>query len=76
MNYLLQFLSTTDQQYRSYSIYGLSMPDESKVIYRDLLKIQREWLIRKNKETAELDEGIIKQHLIFLDMKEGRLDFI
>ncbi|RYD86124.1 MAG: Na+/H+ antiporter, partial [Sphingobacteriales bacterium] len=55
---------------------GVVMPEESKVIYRDLLNQQRVWLISKNKEDKTIDEEIIRKHLLYLDLEEEKLQFI
>jgi CPA1 family monovalent cation:H+ antiporter len=54
----------------------LLMPEESKVVYRDLLNIQRVWLINKNTEDRSIDEEIIRRHLLFLDLEEEKLQFV
>lgn len=54
----------------------LLMPEESKMVYRDLLNIQRVWLINKNTEDTSIDEEIIRRHLLFLDLEEEKLQFI
>jgi CPA1 family monovalent cation:H+ antiporter len=43
------------------------------VIYRDLLKHQREWLLQKNNEDELLDEEIIRRYLLRLDLEEEKL---
>lgn len=55
---------------------GMLMTDESRTIYRDLLNQQRKWLINKNKEDGDVDEGIIRKHLLFLDLEEEKLQFV
>lgn len=55
---------------------NLSMPEESKVVYRRLLDQQRQWLIIKNKEEGNIDEEIIRRHLLYLDLEEEKLQFV
>lgn len=49
---------------------------EYRRIYLDILESQRQWLIKKNKEDALLDEEIIRRHLRFLDLEEEKLEFV
>lgn len=53
---------------------GVLMTEESKSIYRDLLNTQRKWLVNKNKE--DVNEEIIRRHLLYLDLEEEKLQFI
>jgi Na+/H+ antiporter len=55
---------------------GLLMPEESKAVYRELLNLQRKWLIDKNKEDGDIDEEIIRRHLLYLDLEEEKLQFV
>jgi CPA1 family monovalent cation:H+ antiporter len=55
---------------------GLLMTEESKAVYRDVLNLQRKWLINKNKEDVNIDEEIIRRHLLYLDLEEEKLQFI
>jgi CPA1 family monovalent cation:H+ antiporter len=55
---------------------GLLMTEESKSVYRDVLDLQRKWLINKNKEDVNIDEEIIRRHLLYLDLEEEKLQFI
>jgi CPA1 family monovalent cation:H+ antiporter len=52
------------------------MAGESKAVYRDLLNLQREWLINKNKVDETIDEEIIRRHLLYLDLEEEKLQFV
>ncbi|WP_316931429.1 hypothetical protein [Chryseobacterium sp. UNC8MFCol] len=47
----------------------------SKNLYIDLLEFQRRWLLKKNAEYKDLDEDIIKKHLMRLDLEEERLQY-
>jgi CPA1 family monovalent cation:H+ antiporter len=49
---------------------------EFKTIYNDILNQQRQWLFNKNKEEKNLDEDIIRKHLLRLDLEEERLSFV
>lgn len=49
------------------------MNDASRVIYRELINDQRQWLIQKNRSERTLDEAIIRKHLHRLDMEEEKL---
>ena len=55
---------------------GTLMISEFKVVYLDLLNQQRKWLLNKNKEDGEMDEEIIRRHLLYLDLEEEKLQFI
>lgn len=47
----------------------------SKNLYIDLLEFQRRWLLKKNSESKDLDEDVIKKHLMRLDLEEERLKY-
>jgi Na+/H+ antiporter len=49
------------------------MTDEVKVIYSEILKVQRDWLIEKNKSHELLNEDIIRKHLHRLDVEEVKM---
>lgn len=51
----------------------LCQNDNSVAIYRDILDYQRNWLLVKNKDDTQLDEAIIRKHLVRLDLEEERL---
>lgn len=51
------------------------MPEEAKTIYRNILNRQREWLTAKNKE-ENIDEEIIRKHLLYLDIEEEKLTLL
>jgi len=46
---------------------------ECKFIYLNILNHQRQWLLNKNKIDQQLDEEIIRQHLLLLDLEEEKL---
>lgn len=52
------------------------MGAECKAIYLELLNLQRQWLIRKNREDLALDEEIIRRHSHFLDIEEEKLRYL
>lgn len=52
------------------------MAEESKMVYLDILKQQRKWLLNKNKTYELLDEEIIRKHLQHVDLEEEKLKFI
>jgi len=51
------------------------MNDKTKVIFKELLEIQRKYLTELNKDPA-FDEGIIRQQLYQIDLEEERLKII
>lgn len=51
----------------------LQLSVKSKLIYKELLNLQRQWLLQKNKEEQLLDEDIIRRHLHILDIEEEKL---
>jgi CPA1 family monovalent cation:H+ antiporter len=51
------------------------MSDEAKEVYRDILNHQREWLTTKNRE-KNIDEEIIRRHLMCLDLEEEKLQYL
>jgi Na+/H+ antiporter len=63
-------------QVNDHSTDSVLMTEESRVVYLDLLNLQREWLINKNKADRNIDEEIIRKHLLFLDLEEEKLQFL
>ncbi|MGO4771234.1 Na+/H+ antiporter [Flavobacterium sp. W22_SRS_FK3] len=53
-----------------------SIGTDLKVIYLDLLHIQRQWLVNRNKEDQTLDESIIRRQMHYLDIEEEKLRYI
>jgi len=51
------------------------MNAEAKEVYRDILNRQRKWLIDVNSH-KNIDEGIIRKHLLFLDIEEEKVDLL
>ncbi|MFH7013514.1 Na+/H+ antiporter [Flavobacterium sp. FlaQc-52] len=54
----------------------VTMAEECKVVYIEILSEQRAWLINRNKEEATLNEEIIRNQLRYLDLEEERLRYI
>ncbi|MFT3980312.1 MAG: Na+/H+ antiporter [Ferruginibacter sp.] len=52
------------------------MHDDSKAAYLDILTMQREWLIAKNKTDPHFDEDIIRRHLLLIDIEEQKLKYV
>jgi len=48
------------------------MTDEAKIVYKDILDRQRIWLTDKN-NNSNIDEEIIRRHLLYLDLEEERI---
>jgi CPA1 family monovalent cation:H+ antiporter len=48
---------------------------ESKKIYQEILEVQRQWLLAKNKRDNHMDEDIIRKHLRQIDVEEEKLRF-
>jgi CPA1 family monovalent cation:H+ antiporter len=53
-----------------------NMSPKSKEIYLDLLKQQRQWLLKKNQEDKHMDEDVIRKHLHKIDIEEEKLRYI
>ncbi|WP_116788226.1 Na+/H+ antiporter [Flavobacterium psychrotrophum] len=51
------------------------MADEAKEVYRDILERQRKWLTTKNRE-QNIDEEIVRKHLLYLDIEEEKLNLL
>lgn len=54
----------------------VDMSAKSKEIYLDLLKQQRQWLLKKNQEDKHMDEDIIRKHLHRIDIEEEKLRYL
>lgn len=51
------------------------MTDEAKTVYRDILERQRVWLTDKN-NNSNIDEEIIRRHLLYLDLEEEKIELL
>ena len=51
------------------------MTGESKDVYRAILNLQRDWLTDKNRH-PNIDEDIIRRHLLYLDLEEERIELL
>lgn len=51
------------------------MTDEAKTVYRDILDRQRVWLTDKN-NNSNIDEEIIRKHLLYLDLEEEKIELL
>ncbi len=51
----------------------IDMNAECKTIYIAILNQQRDWLIKKNKKEAKIDESIIRRHLYHIDIEEENI---
>ncbi|WP_293892808.1 Na+/H+ antiporter [Flavobacterium sp.] len=49
------------------------MTADGKIIYLNILRKQRKWLLQKNRKDGNLDEGIVRRHLHQLDMEEEKV---
>jgi Na+/H+ antiporter len=52
------------------------LSEESKIIYLELLEMQRQWLLKKNHEDPHFDEDLIRKHLRQIDIEEEKLRFM
>ncbi|MDV6167360.1 Na+/H+ antiporter [Flavobacterium sp. DG1-102-2] len=52
------------------------MSEESKIIYKAILDHQRKWLHNLNREKQQINEEIVRRHLLYLDLEEEKLQFI
>jgi Na+/H+ antiporter len=50
--------------------------EEARVLYLDVLRQQRIWLLDKNSTEINLNEEIIRKHLTYLDLEEEKLLYI
>jgi monovalent cation/hydrogen antiporter len=56
----------------THSEYDVLYDDATKEVYRNILRLQREWLHEKNRHLG-IDEEIIRKHLMYLDLEEEKL---
>jgi CPA1 family monovalent cation:H+ antiporter len=54
----------------------LDMPEESRAIYLDVIRKQREWLLKKNSDEGHIDEEVIRRYLQQLDIEEEKLKYM
>lgn len=72
---VLQYLAKKWEDSSTSSINDVAMSDEAKKVYIDILNQQREWLVKKNKE-QNVDEEIIRRHLMFLDIEQEKVKYL
>jgi Na+/H+ antiporter len=53
-----------------------SLPEESRIIYLDILNKQRQWLLDKNNIDHTFDEDVIRKHLRLIDLEEEKLKLL
>lgn len=51
----------------------LEMPEESRAIYLNVIKQQRQWLLEMNSHDGRVDEELIRKYLVQLDVEEEKL---
>lgn len=54
----------------------LEMPEKDRAIYLDVIRKQREWLLKKNSDDGHIDEEVIRKYLQRLDIEEEKLKFM
>ena len=54
----------------------VELVEDYKAIYMDILALQRDFLLKKNKTEQALNEDIIRKHLNFLDLEEEKLKYL
>lgn len=55
--------------------YDVLFDEVTRDAYRNILNAQRQWLHEKNR-VQEIDEEIIRKHLMFLDLEEEKLKLL
>lgn len=58
---------------RSLAEEGIFINNECKTVYRDVISMQRQWLLNKNREEEKLSEEIVRKQLQLLDLEEEKL---
>jgi len=70
-NPVLQELAS---QFRSKNSENVrSLTSECVVVFSDVIRQQRQWLLDKNDEEQLLDEDIVRKHLVRLDLEEEKI---
>ena len=72
---VLQYLVKKWEDNSNADTEDIAMSKEAKNVYRDILNVQREFLMTKNRE-KNIDEEIIRRHLMCLDLEEEKLKFL
>ena len=57
---------------RSRAVQGRKLSPEARRVYIDLLRDQRDWLLKENRNNHMLDEDIVRKFLMTIDMEEAR----
>ena len=55
---------------------GAPLNEKALELYRNVLNKQRDWLQTKNKEIRDLDEALVRKHLLLLDLEEEKLEYL
>ncbi|KAA8478493.1 sodium/proton antiporter (CPA1 family) [Arcticibacter tournemirensis] len=53
----------------------VSLAEEPRDIYREILEKQRQWLVQQNREQNAVIEDVIRRHLLFLDLEEEKMRY-
>jgi CPA1 family monovalent cation:H+ antiporter len=76
---ILQGLSRLTREYLSVDhaneMWDRKLSPEVKRIYIELLRDQRNWLLKENRNNDKLDEDIVRKFLMTIDMEEARASF-
>ena len=72
---VLQNIAQKWEDSRLYADDAVLFTKEAKVVYQDILNLQRAWLTDKNSH-SNIDEGIIRRHLLYLDLEEEKLELL
>jgi len=72
---VLQFFASKWENSGAESDDNSLMDEETKTIYLDLLNVQRDLLLKKNKSLV-VDEEIVRRHLLYLDLEEEKLGLL
>jgi CPA1 family monovalent cation:H+ antiporter len=51
----------------------IALEASNRSIYLDMIEVQRQWLLNKNKEEKTLNEDVVRKHLKYLDLEEEKL---
>lgn len=55
---------------------SMAFVKESQVIYREILQVQRDWLIKQNHGRSAIIEEVIRRHLFHIDLEEEKSHFL
>jgi monovalent cation/hydrogen antiporter len=69
---LVQSMATKWESH-THSGEDIALEAANRSLYLDMIEVQRQWLLNKNKAEKTLNEDVVRRHLKYLDLEEEKL---